>query len=419
MRVLVYLLFLSFSSFSQTRFLDGYYINKQGARAECLVAQADYDKANDTGAQLEFRKDASAPIETISMSEVKEFGIGTVMKFIRAEVELEDSSLYDASLPVSGEPLWKVKSLLLRVWVEGNASLYSYLSEKGEKFFFSVADKGISITQLLFMRWHPEEVVFKERKDFQQQLFRNLACVGWPVADFKKLTYDERDLRRFFQQANAKCGGGSSFLVFRNNVDNPFQIRLTAEMALRTMRISASNSVGEYLNDSFAAFNPGIECEIVAFSGRFTGVVGIDFFKLNATPDPIITPGSVPNIYYETSSRIDMAVINVPIGARYYIWNSIRNRVFVDVSLVFCKPMGEISLTRSMYVQGELAVAQVYRDLLDTNFSFNFGAGYTFNKKWGARVILGTQRNYLTSYATGKTEALSNDVRFALRYTFL
>ncbi|HLN95444.1 MAG TPA: hypothetical protein VK183_07390 [Flavobacterium sp.] len=385
---------------------------------ECLLAVVDYDNLNDAGTQLQFRKNADAPVETISMLEVKELGIGQAMKFIRAEVEVEDSSLYDTSLSVSGEPIWKIKNLLLRLWVEGNASLYSYQSEKGEKFFFSVADKSVPITQLLFIRWRPSKDVFKERKDYQQQLYKNLGCIGWSIADFTKLVYAERDLREFFEQANAKCSVGKPVTVFRNNVDNRFQIRLSAEMGLRTINLEVSSTLGRIINESYRSISPGLEFEVVALSGRLTGVIGLDFFKIDDSPPSVITRTSGASVYYETQPRVNLWAINIPIGLRLYAWNTPRNKLFLDASVVFCRPEGYFSQDVRMYVFDEVTAVQRFKSTADPNFSFNFGAGYAFNSKWGARVVLATQKNYFVNIATGNSEAISNDMRFALRYTF-
>lgn len=418
MRLFLFLLFLSFSAFGQTKFLPGYYINRQGIRIDCLLAQTDFSSINEAGRRLKLRKDVSSPVETINASEINEVGIGRSLKFVRHQVRLEDSSLYDASLPVVGDPNWENTSVLLRTLVEGNASLFCFDSENGTKYFFSIRDKALPVTQLLYMRWRPSQSIFREKRDYQQQIFTYLNCLGHPASDYLKLDYEAEVLSAWFKNANAECNPDEPSIVYKNDTEDRFHVRFSLELGLRIMSLSASSGIEPYLSDSFLVVNPGIEAEMVTPSRRWALVVGLDFCKVDATPDRVITQSSNPDVYYETIPRVNMTALNIPIGLRYYAWNTDLSRLFLDASTVFCSPGGEVSRTESQYISGTLSTTQKFQYTLDNNFSFNFGIGYTFKQKWGVRFVFGTQKNYLSSYATGNIEALSNEMRFALRYTF-
>jgi|GEM_PF-4307811 len=418
MRLFLFLLFVSCSSFAQQKFFEGYFVNRMGEKVSCFVAQADYSLASQPEAVLQFKRSASSSVETVRFAEVNEFGIGTSTKFIRAEVLLEDSSLYDASLPVSGDPVWTRSKILLRVLVEGKASLYSYQSGNGEKFFFSIGENNLPVTQLLYMRWRPSELVFKEKKEFQQQLYKNLGCLKRNVTDYLKLAYDERDLKKLFTDVNAKCNGAIPYTVYKNDIDSRFHIRLTAEAGVRIIALSASNFSGRYIEDSFLAVNPGLEGELVPSSGKWSAFVGLDFSKVNAETNRTVTQSANPDVYYERVSKVNLTAFNIPFGIRYYPIKTDVNCLSLEVSVAYCGVSGEVMRREFQYISGTLSNTSDNRYTLNAAPGVNFGIGYTFKQKWGARFVMGTQRNYLTSYDSPDIKALSNEMRFVLRYTF-
>jgi len=87
-------------------------------------------------------------IETISFEEILEFGIEGASKFIRRSVLIDKSSDH---LSLEKAPSFELETLMLKVLVEGKASLYYYTQGSFQRFFF--ANNGSEIQQLVYKKY--------------------------------------------------------------------------------------------------------------------------------------------------------------------------------------------------------------------------------------------------------------------------
>src|SRR5687767_5808182 len=79
----------NFCCYSQTTFERGYFINEDGQKIECLIENVDW-KNNPT--EFKYKLEGNAESKKADISNVKEFGIRDVCKYIRKKVSIDKSS---------------------------------------------------------------------------------------------------------------------------------------------------------------------------------------------------------------------------------------------------------------------------------------------------------------------------------------
>ena len=127
------------SSQAQVQFQKGYYINEEQVMITGLIKNLDW-KYNPTS--FEFKKSEEAPVVTLSLEKVHEFGIDTNLRYKRYSVLL-DTTYFSLNNPGKNpNPGFKESLLFLKVLVDGEASLYSHISSEGTHYFFSLNDKN-------------------------------------------------------------------------------------------------------------------------------------------------------------------------------------------------------------------------------------------------------------------------------------
>src|SRR5690606_4747736 len=168
---------------------NGYFIKNDGSKEECLVQALDWGKNPVT---FLYKRGENADTETGSIDNVKEFGVGKNTKFIRATVNIDQSSDALANLTYDRNPVFIEKTIFLQVLVEGKASLFFSSQETRNKFYFSFNNGEIE--QLIYKRYliSPSKIGKNER--YKQQLATTFKCEILSVKDFENLQYKIKEL---------------------------------------------------------------------------------------------------------------------------------------------------------------------------------------------------------------------------------
>ena len=137
----IIVILIGFQSFAQIRFEEGYYIDNNGNRTECLIKNIDW---RDNPTEFKFKLNDNAEVESKNIEEIKEFGIYEESRFIKAKVEIDHSSKERIDqMSKNKDPEFSSETLFLRVLVSGKANLYEYGQSDSKKYFFSVDEKEI------------------------------------------------------------------------------------------------------------------------------------------------------------------------------------------------------------------------------------------------------------------------------------
>jgi len=140
--------FLSLSVVGQIFFEKGYIINSANQKKECFIKNVDW---RNSPTYVEIKYSMNGDIETISFEEILEFGIDGASKFIRRSVLFDKSSDHLDHLSLEKAPSFELETLMLKVLVEGKASLYYYTQGSFQRFFF--ANNGSEIQQLVYKKY--------------------------------------------------------------------------------------------------------------------------------------------------------------------------------------------------------------------------------------------------------------------------
>lgn len=192
--------FLSFTTSAQILFEQGYFIDNAGQRIECLIKNVGW-KNNPTKIEYKLKEEAE-PI-TLTVQDVKEFGISDLVKYQRFKVLIDRSSNSDnvnkLSITRGGE--FKEELLLLKVIIEGKASLLAYEDKNLFRYFYNI--DGKKTMQLVYKKYlEAESMRVMFNMDYRKQLYLDLNCGEQPPKDFGEVKYSKDDLKEIVIQYN-------------------------------------------------------------------------------------------------------------------------------------------------------------------------------------------------------------------------
>ena len=186
---IILLVLVSFSGFAQITLDKGYYINNDNQKIECLIRNLDW--ANNPSS-FEYKLSENSELKTITIKEVKEFGVYNFSKYQRATVNIDRSSNNTNELTSNRNVKFKEEELFLKVLVEGEAVLYSYHNGNTSRFFFK--KENSEINQLIYKRYFATPNQIGENNRYQQQLWNDLKCQKVSIKDVEKLNYKAQKL---------------------------------------------------------------------------------------------------------------------------------------------------------------------------------------------------------------------------------
>ncbi|WP_196892433.1 hypothetical protein [Aureivirga marina] len=199
------LLFLILPVLSFSQFKKGYYLTNDSVKIEGLIK---YNSLKNNPVKFKFKKSEDSEISKIHQNEAKEFSIYGDVKFVRANVMIDSSSIVLERLSADRNPKFVSKEVYLEVLEEGAVNLYSYIHQKNYKYF--IRAKNEEIQQLVYKRYlvintgntlrHRREI--KHNNYFKQQLKNYLKCNAISLKKFKKLKYFKKDLREIIKENN-------------------------------------------------------------------------------------------------------------------------------------------------------------------------------------------------------------------------
>lgn len=77
------------SIFSQTKFESGYFILNNGSKTDCLIKNEDWAGSPNT---FEYKLSENAEVKLGSIDNIKEFGSGESFKYVRATLNVDQST---------------------------------------------------------------------------------------------------------------------------------------------------------------------------------------------------------------------------------------------------------------------------------------------------------------------------------------
>jgi len=396
--LLVGILLLSLTSFSQIEFEPGYLIDNNNQRIDCLIKNQDW-KNNPN--KIRYKTSENDEPEIASIEEIKEFGLNNQSKYIRAIVDIDRSSDELSKLTKERNPVFETETLFLKVLLEGESTLYSYTEGNLHRFFFN--SKEGKIEQLVYKRYMGEAIDLKSNKLFRQQLYLAFANQGISADQTERLKYEQHDLIRFFERLQDNQAEGLTNYIAKEKRD-PFNLRFT--VAANNSSFPIENSSDNSLNVDFGSkinCSIGLEAEFVLpfNKGKWAFIVAPEFRQLKS--EKTVETSSVSQ--GEMNAVVDYKSIDLPVGVRYYFYLAPTSRIFLQTAYT-------PNFALSSKITLKRADGTVFNELdITTTNNMSYSIGYNY-KRINIELNYG-KRNMLSDYITWQSELKNLSLKLA------
>lgn len=322
--ILLFICITSLELFSQIKFEKGYFINAQGERRDGFIKNLDWQYNPDS---FEFKSDEGSVSQIVSLTETREFVIGSEKKFLSAFVKIDSSSDILSKSAKYIAPYWYSKQVFVKVLVDGNMSLYSYRAPGYHRFYYKL--KSDSITPLIYKRYFLRASQIGYNKQYIMQLEKLLDC-----GDLNKKTnvnYTAESLTGLINQYN-QCMGATG-VNYKLEKKLTFSAKLTAGVNYSSYKAFidlGSLTKGADFNKSVAPrFGMEIEVLLPYWDNRISIVLDPNYRSYKS----IVTSGA--NKY-----SVDYSSVEIPMGFRGHFFLKGSNQIFADIHFVMEKHLG-------------------------------------------------------------------------------
>ena len=410
------LLFINIFMFAQTKFKEGHYINLNNEKISGLIK--DYDWKNNP-TEIEFKLNEVSELIILKKEQIKEFEIYNNSKYINVNAKIDKSSNLNNQVTQERELIFTNENILLKVLVEGEASLYQYQDKDIEKFFYSIND--ILYEQLIFKMFlaNKEDVVNLNNQDnnisafnsilindgYKKQLFQNVNC-DFSRKKINHLTFSKSSLYKYFVEYNT-CKN-INFKSFQKSFDTQFKIKGVITSNFNSLSLNYLNN--EYYSNDFdnstnLAF--GFEIELVLpFNNNKWSVFVEPSYNTYSNSAILKNPFSGSSPTQEVDVKFNY--IQIPFGIKHYFF--LNNKLSLDLNLAYNARFS----SKDNHINYENGGSFEMFPFLN-NYAFGVGANY--NKiSFGLRLFTQTQ---ILSGAFSQKYANYNNLALSMKYQIL
>ena len=324
--LLILTLVLSIKCYSQVAFENGYFIDSTNKKTECLIENLDW---KNTPLNFRYKLPGSENIIIADIKAIKEFAITGESKYIRTSVKIDRSSKFIQEMSTEKDPVYNEENLLLKVLIEGKASLYLYDEGSFTRFFYKINDTEVK--QLVYKSYLVNENSSVAKNNyFREQLFIDLKCDNILQREYEILNHDRRSLIKLFIKYN-KCSD-TNFTEFENKQTKDL-FNLTLRPRLNNSLLSMSNSNVDIYNfkfDSESNISVGLEAEFILPFNRNKWALIVEptyqYYKTEKTKATSSIQGG------EITAKVDYKSIELPIGLRHYFFLKNDSKIFINAS---------------------------------------------------------------------------------------
>ena len=397
------LVLFSVVSQSQSRFSPGYYIDQNNIKHEGFIEDSNpYNNPE----KIFFKSSLDENESEILIDYIKEFKIDADYRYVKFNVDYDTEQVVNKSETYiyGKEPKLQKKSVLLKVLVEGEFTLYKAIID--DFIFFFIKNVSEETPKLLIHRKYNLDNSIKENNDFRKQLYDDMKSETLEIGDFLKLVYEERELTTVFIKVNSKNNSLVEQSLNLEKYKNKFYYKIFA---------GATASFGSYAlfnirlkNDNVSFANPilGLEfSNVLSVNAERSEIFGRIFYqKINS--ESSFLDNSFTGYATEYNLNIDLNTISISVGYRHNLSKNLKSKLFFDGSFGVLKVLSSSDLTFSQartYVQpnqnSDYTELSIFKEF-SYKFFINFGIGYTFNKKYSVNIEYSLPKNYLNRYSS-------------------
>ncbi|KGO92930.1 hypothetical protein [Flavobacterium subsaxonicum] len=407
---LLFCLLLASVGFAQQ---SGYYVTTGGQRVDGQFMETDFLNAN----TLKFKSGSAGDFTLLDTKDVKEYGVGTDYKSVKYTVQIDVTDAAQGQLSANKDATWQKQTLFLNVLVEGDATLYSYTTDKGTKFFYKIESKQLEPQQLLYRQYTSGSLTSAENNKFRQQLYTDLNCNDSNKMDkFIDLDYRKAELVTLFEEYNT-CKNSQN-VVYKNNTGKKTHVLYSVFAGLYNGKFNIEGINPEVADDKYLSFAAGAEIAMMFPSDKFALFFRAEYESMKSELVNVYTTPYGSTIT-QNNFKLKGGLFNLYFGPRYYFNLNDKNRLFIDGAVVAAFPTGDLTQSTTINYDSGTTIDNVTVNKLDIGNAvyFNFAVGYTFINKFTAEVRLDTNRDFLGHVSGGSNKVISSRIGLNLRYT--
>lgn len=312
--------FVTFHSYSQIVFEKAYYIDNNNKKVNCLIRNQDWIK---TPKEFQYKLSENEQQQTLTVSQVKEFGFENDAKYQRYTVNIDKSSENMNNMSYVKNPQFSEETLFLKVLVEGKASLFQYDENNVKRFFFKT--DVVELNQLVYKSYKITESEIGQNNHYKQQLSNALKDNSITEKSIKDLTYSKDKLVAFFSKYNHSVDPEIEETKIENKRDL-FNLNIRAGVSNNKASIKRQNtSVYDANFDSKTQVKVGVETEFI---------FGFNRNKWAFIAEPTFLSYSDEKTIRNANVTIEYKSIELPVGIRYYSFLNNNSKLFVNFQYI-------------------------------------------------------------------------------------
>jgi hypothetical protein len=366
----------------QIEFEKGYFIDNDGIQTECLIKNMAWAS---NPKEYSYKIGAEGEVKRNTIKETSEFCIYNQVKYVRAEVEIDCSSLDVNRLSKQRTPEWSIETLNLQVVIEGGACLYLYKDGKMVKFFYSV--NNTDIKQLVYKKYIKEDkVTTLINKRYQNQLWTDLRLEGVTMSSVTNISYKVTSLSNYFKKYNEQKG--SKNIVYKNNLKgNGVNLNLKLQAGIYSSTFEISNSINHENLDFGSSLRVRLGCELEMilpfYNNKWSIFIDPTYSRFNSETNTKNFWGDPIKV------EADLHAFKMSFGIRHYFYLNDNSKVYINLTIPYYSNYNSVI----DYEEGE--------DLTNMNSSsygfLGVGIGYIY-KRFGAEVRRDPDRDMMSEY---------------------
>jgi hypothetical protein len=383
--------------FAQINFEPGYIINNQGIKTDCYIKNTGWKNNPEN---FEYRLSADSEVKKGTITEFSEFSV-TEYTFKRFTADIDRSPETIAWLSESSEPQFKTETLFLNVLVQGDITLYKYEDSEMLRFFYSSPQNKQPIQLIYKMYKQDTKIIYnKTYKSELQKLMQG--SISDPEV-FKQLDYKEKAMVKLFRKYN----GISDESPVSGGTRETGKFHIKAGAGVNFVSLKADyGSVAEAPHNFSpkATFSAGLELEYILPFNKNKWAVFI-------APSYQSYTNEATDYFFEGPSRVSNSwnvkynSIDIPIGARHYMYINSNARFFINAGYIYSHAIGDskVTFTKGIVPTGSVALAVEAKS--EKQSSIFAGAGFSYKqfsleaRYLGERSILSGYGNWSSDYS--------------------
>ena len=373
-------LLFSFSAISQTDFVPAYIVKTNGQRVDCFVKNEAWRGGPTT---FEYKLEEKGEVKIGNTDNVIEFGSGESFKYVKATLEIDQSSDKVGDISDSRNPIMKEETVFLKALAEGTASLYYSEKANFPRYFFKLNDGKIE--QLVYKRYMATPTEMGNNELYKQQLATALTCNKLSENNFENLEYKKNKLINIITAYN-NCENSETTLY--GKAENKAAFNLTIRPGVTFSSLSLQRNGDDRLNfENKSGLRIGLEAEyILPFNnGKWSIFIEPTYRNYSAEQEYVYVDF---NTFQKTTLiTVDYNSIELPIGGRHYMFLNENAAFFIDAAAIVSVSTLDSKIDSSNESSYDL---DIYSDICVA-----FGFGFKYHNKYSVEARYHTARAIL------------------------